>query len=358
MKTSLSAARPRVFRTAFLAVFSACFSTCCPTGWLEAEERPALFPPIEPLRSGFLGVSDLHELYWEVCGNEQGAPVIVLHGGPGARTTPEMRRFFDPAKHRIILFDQRGAGRSRPSAELRENTTSLLVEDIQKLRRHLGVEGKAILFGGSWGTTLGLAYAEAHPDLVSGMLLRGVFLATKAEIDYFYHGGTAAHFPENFERLRRVVPRPAQLDYPRQLFEMTQSQEPATRKKAIRGWAFYEIRMGSLETTDEACERRVASVPEDVLEAFSVLENYYMLNACFLEEGELLRRADRIANIPTYIVNGRYDAVCPPRAAYELASRLKDAMLEVPIAGHSQSDPANTEALLRGARWLSERAVR
>jgi proline iminopeptidase len=342
----------------FLPIFLTCFSTCFSMTMLEAEDKLALFPPIEPHRAGHLKVSDLHEIYWEVCGSEQGAPVIVLHGGPGARVTPEMRRFFDPAKHRIILFDQRGAGRSRPSGEWRENTTSLLVEDIQKLRRHLGVEGKAILFGGSWGTTLGLAYAQAYPEFVSGMLLRGVFLATKAEVDYFYHGGTAAHFPENFERLRSVVPRPAQLDYPRQLFEMTQSEDAAIRRKAINGWAFYEIRMGSLEMTDEACERRVSSVPEDVLRAFSVLENYYMMNACFLEEGQLFRRADRIAKIPTYIVNGRYDAVCPPRMAYELASRLKDTKLELPVAGHSQSDPANTEALLRGARWLSERVSR
>lgn len=326
---------------------------------IPAGEKEALFPPIEPLRTGFLRVSDLHEIYWEVCGNEKGIPVIVLHGGPGARATPDMRRIFDPARHRIILFDQRGAGRSRPSCEWRENTTSLLVEDIGKLREHLGVKGKAILFGGSWGTTLGLAYAEAHPELVAGMLLRGVFLATDAEIDYFYCGGTALHFPENFERLRSLMPHPERRDYPRQLFEMmTASEDPAVRAKAIRGWARYEIRMGSLEMTDEACERIISQVPEDVLRAFSILESRYMAERCFLEEGRLLRDAGRIADIPTFIVNGRYDVVCPPKAARELAARLRDVKVEMPVAGHSQNDPANTEALLRGARWLSERAAR
>jgi proline iminopeptidase len=324
----------------------------------EAAEKSPLFPPIEPLRSGFLRVSDLHELYWEVCGNENGIPVIVLHGGPGARTNPEMRRFFDPKDHKIILFDQRGAGRSRPAGEWRENTTDLLVEDIQRLRTHLGVEGKAILFGGSWGTTLGLAYAEAHPDLVSGLLLRGVFLATTAEIDYFYHGGAATHFPENFERLKRVVPRPERMDYPRQLFEMTQSEDPIVREKAIKGWAFYEIRMVSLNMTDSECESRLANVPPDVLKGFSVLENYYMMNRCFLKEGQLLADVHKIAAIPTFIVNGRYDAICPPITAYRLASRLKTVALELTTAGHAQGEPANTEALLRGAKWLSAQAAR
>ena len=325
---------------------------------LQAEEKSPLFPLTEPLRSGFLKVSDLHEICWEVCGNDRGLPVILLHGGPGARSDPGMRRFFDPKDHKIIVFDQRGAGRSRPQGEWRENTTSLLVEDIQRLRKHLGVEGRAILFGGSWGTTLGLAYAEAYPELVSGLLLRGVFLATEAEIDYFYHGGSAAHFPENFERLQRVVPRPERLDYPRQLYEMTQSEDPVLRERAVNGWAFYEVRMASLEMTDSACERIVASVPKDSLRAFSVLENYYMMNRCFLKEGQLLGDAHKIAHIPTFIVNGRYDAVCPPRTAYGLASRLKTVKLELTVAGHSQNDPANTEALLRGARWLSEQAAR
>jgi proline iminopeptidase len=321
-----------------------------------AGEKEVLFPPIEPLRSGFLRVSDLHEIYWEVCGSETGIPVIVLHGGPGARLHPEMRRFFDPAKHRIILFNQRGAGRSRPSGEWRENTTQLLVEDIGKLREHLGVGGKAILFGGSWGTTLGIAYAEAHPDLVAGLLLRGVFLATDGEIDYFYRGGTALHFPENFERLRGLLPHPERPDYPRQLFEvMTEGADPAVREKAIRDWARYEIRIGSLEMTDEACDDTIAHVPVDALRAFSVLESRYMAERCFLEEGQLLREAGKIAAIPTYIVNGRYDVICPPRAARELAGRLREVKVEMPVAGHSQNDPANTEALLRGARWLSER---
>jgi proline iminopeptidase len=313
----------------------------------------ALYPPIEPTATGTLEVSERHTLAWETCGNEDGVPVIVLHGGPGGGCNPEMRRFFDPARHRMILFDQRGGGRSRPAGEWRENTTKDLVEDIQRIRAHLGVEGKAILFGGSWGTTLALAYAEEHPELVRGLLLRGVFLATREEIDHFYHGGAALFFPDAFERLRSALPHPERRDYPRQLFEMTQSDDAAVRERAVREWARYEIRMAYLDLTDEACASILERVAPDRLRAFSVLENHYMMQGCFLEEGQLLEGASKIAEIPTYIVNGRYDVICPPRTAHALAARLERVRLELPVAGHSQSEAANIAALVRGARWLS-----
>jgi proline iminopeptidase len=314
-----------------------------------------LYEPIEPLHSGYLSVSDLHELYWEVVGNPRGIPVVVLHGGPGGSAHPEMRRLFDPERFYVLLFDQRGAYRSKPRGEWRENRTQHLIDDINRLRKHVGIEGQAILFGGSWGSTLALAYAERHPDLVAGMVLRGVFLATQAEIDYFYHGGTAKFFPDNWERLRGVVPEPDTSDYPRQLFEMMTGEDPNERETAIEGWAYYEIRMSSVSLTDEATEDIVERY-KDHLMPFSVLENYYMMNGCFLEDGQLLRDVDRIVHIPTFIVQGRFDVVCPPSAAWELARRLDNVNLELTAAsGHSQNEPANRKALIRGVEWVAER---
>jgi len=312
----------------------------------------ALFPEIEPLQSGHLRVSDLHEIYWEVCGNPEGIPVFVLHGGPGGQAGPELRQYFDPQRFFIILHDQRGSGRSRPVAEWRENTTQELVEDINRLREHLGITGKAILWGGSWGSTLALTYAETYPERVSGLVLRGVFLATQAEIDYFYHGGAAMFFPENFQRLREVVPEPESLDYPRQLFEMTQSDDPATRKRAIDGWAYYEIRMISVGISDEQSQEIVDQYD---MTSFSVLENYYMSHRCFLEEGQLLRDVAKIAHLPTFIVNGRFDVICPPRHAWELSKRFTNVKVEFPAgAGHTAREQANTTALVRGTEWVAD----
>jgi proline iminopeptidase len=318
----------------------------------HAQKEAGLYPMVEPLRTGYLQVSDNHRLYWEVCGKEDGLPVIVLHGGPGGQAGPQMRCFFDPEKFKMILFDQRGAGRSTPRAEWRENTTQLLIEDINRLRDQLGVKGKAMLFGGSWGTTLAVAYAEAYPDRVSGMVLRGVFLASKREIDHFYHGGASAFFPVNFRRLQGVVPYPDRLDYPRQLFEMTQSKDPVTRDKAVKGWAYYELRMASMAMTDAECRHIVDNYD---MEAFSVLENHYMMNGCFLEEGQLLREAGKIAGIPAFIANGRYDVICPPVTAHALANRLKTVKLELTLGGHGAGEPETQAALVRGVKWVAKR---
>ena len=321
----------------------------------ETPDDSPLYPPIEPYKSGYLAVSEEHELYWELCGNPDGFPVIVLHGGPGGMASQEMRRFFDPERFHMLLFDQRGAMRSRPVGEWRENTTQLLVEDINTLRDHLGIEGRAILFGGSWGTTLALAYAETHPELVAGMLLRGVFLGSREDIDFFYHGGAAALFPDAWERLRGILPEPDSLDYPRQLFEMATGEDAEARRIAIDEWALYEIRMVSVTMTDEAAAEIVEKYA-DTLMSFSVLENWYMMNGCFFEDGQLLRDSDRIAHIPTFIVHGRFDAVCRPAGAWELARCLDNAHLEITAnAGHSQNEPANLEALVRGGKWLAER---
>jgi proline iminopeptidase len=323
-------------------------------GACAPPEASPLYPMVEPSRSGHLRVSDLHELYWEVVGNPDGLPVIVLHGGPGGSAGPDMRRFFDPERFHVLLFDQRGAGRSKPRGEWRDNNTQLLVEDINALRAQAGLEGKAILFGGSWGTTLALAYAESYPERVSGIVLRGVFLATRDEIDHFYHGGASRLFPENWNRLREIVPEPESLNYPAQLFEMITGDDPTLRDRAIEGWAFYEIRMASVGMTDEAT-LEIMERHSDFMMPFALLENYYMMHGCFLEEGQLLRDVHRIADIPTFIVNGRWDPICPPRAAYDLAQRLRRVKLEMPASsGHSQNEPATIEALVRGVEWVAD----
>ncbi|MEW6742634.1 MAG: prolyl aminopeptidase [Planctomycetota bacterium] len=320
------------------------------------QQAPAApYPPIEPRQTGFYAVSDRHQLYWELSGNPDGIPVLGLHGGPGASAGPWMRGFFDPKRFNIILYDQRGAGRSKPAAEWRDNTTQLLIEDIEKLLEHLGIEKQVILFGGSWGTTLALAYAEAHPERVSGMVLRGVFLATERELEYYYHGGAALFFPDAFEGLQQLLPHPERHDYPRQLFEMTQVSDPRVQERVAFGWAFYESRLSSMTRTDEELRKSLED-HKQALAPLAVLENYYMMNNCFLEEGQLLRDSHRIAHIPTFIVNGRSDGVCPPRAAWELSKRLKDVKLELPLGmGHSPLDPENRAALLRGVEWVADR---
>jgi len=318
-------------------------------------EHSDLYPPIEPLQSGYLKVSETHEIYWETVGNPDGLPVIVLHGGPGGSAGPDMRRFFDPERFHVLLFDQRGAYRSRPRGEWRDNTTHDLIQDVNRLRKHVGIEGRAMLFGGSWGTTLALAYAERYPELVGGMVLRGVFLGTRAEIDYLYHGGAAMFFPDNWDRLRNVVPEPDVMDYPRQLFEMITGDDPTERETAIEGWSYYEIRMSSIRMTEDATEEVLLQY-EDYLMPFATLENHYMMNGCFLEDGQLIQQADRIAHIPTYIVQGRFDVVCPPTAAWLLAKELATVELRLTAsAGHSQNEPANVEALLEGVEWVAER---
>lgn len=317
-------------------------------------EPSGLYPPIEPLRSGHLKVSETHEIYWETVGNPEGIPVIVLHGGPGGSAGPEMRRFFDPDRFHVLLFDQRGAYRSRPRGEWRDNTTRDLVEDINRLRAHVGIDGAAMLFGGSWGTTLALAYAERYPERVGGMVLRGVFLGTLAEIEHLYHGGAAMYFPDNWDRLKNVVPEPDVPDYPRQLFEMITGDDAIERETAIEGWAYYEIRMSSIGMTDEAAEDVLAEY-EDYLMPFATLENYYMMNGCFLGQNQLLQQADRIDHIPTFIVQGRFDVICTPNNAWRLAEKLDKVELRLTSAGHSQNEPANVEALLLGVEWVAER---
>ncbi len=293
-----------------------------------------LWPELKPYKTGYLKVSELHEIFYQLGGNPEGKPVMVIHGGPGGGCSPDKFRFFNPEKFHIILHDQRGAGRSKPYAEIRENTIQYLVEDIEKLRKHLGLS-QVLLFGGSWGSTLALAYGETYPQNVSGMVLRGVFTGSKEEIDHFYHGGSARYFPENYEELLRQLDNPEIKNYPAQLLEKIQSSDPASRQKFAVAWGKYEIKMSVLQIPDRMVDEIFKEWnPYD----FALLENYYMANDCFLEDGQLLNNADRLKDIPMTIVNGRYDVICPPVTAYKLHKKLPHSkLIIVEQAGHSAS---------------------
>ena len=318
----------------------------------DEQKQSPLWPEIEPYETGFLQVSDVHKLYYELCGNPEGTPVIVLHGGPGGRCSPYYRRFFDPEKFFIILHDQRGAGRSEPYAEIEQNDTWELIEDINRLRAHVGVEGKVVLFGGSWGSTLGLAYAEAWPGNVSGLVLRGVFTATQAEIDHFYHGGVRPLFPEAYDRLLASLPDPDRRPLPEYLFELIESGDEEARRKYAYEWARYELRIAALNFSDEQVEEFLANYNPL---AFARLENYYMANSCFLEEGQLLREAGRLGDIRVIMVNGRYDVVCPPVTAYTLDAKLANSKLVIAEAsGHWMGEPAIESALIEAMHEFEE----
>jgi proline iminopeptidase len=324
-------------------------------GLLRAEEGPvALWPEIEPYETGYLRVSDIHELYYELCGNPGGTPVFMLHGGPGGGSSPTMRRFCNPEKFLIVVYDQRGAGKSRPYADIRENTTWDLVSDIDKLREHLGLQ-KIILFGGSWGATLALAYAEAHSGNVSGLVLRGVFTATSEEIDHFYHGGVRSFFPEVYDRFVSSFPDPRRRPLPAYLLELLRSEDPAVREKFARVWFEYEAKIASLAISDEEVTAELHGYDPF---AFSLIENYYMANGCFLEEGQLLRDAGKLRGIETVIVNGRYDMICPPETAYRLHKMLPGSKLIIAEgAGHWMGEPGIEKALVLAMHEFEQAAA-
>ncbi len=306
-----------------------------------------LWPEIEPYKTDYLKVSDIHEIYYELSGNPEGKPVFVLHGGPGAGSSPSMRRFFNPDKFLIVLHDQRGCGKSKPYAEIRHNTTQDLVRDIERLRNHLKLD-KIILFGGSWGATLGLAYAETYPENVNGMVLRGIFTGTQEEIDHFYHGGVSEFFPETYEKFLFSLPEPERQPLPDYLLTLIQSKDSSDRTKYSRVWAEYELKLSSLEFPDEAMDH---IFKEFNTYAFALLENFYMANDCFLEEGQLLRDLHKISDIPLVMVNGRYDMVCPPITAYRIHQKLPKSKLVIAEAsGHWMGEKSIEKAMLDAMR--------
>jgi proline iminopeptidase len=318
----------------------------------RAQKTTALWPEIKPYETGYLKVSDIHEVYYELCGNPQGIPVFVLHGGPGAACSPYQRRFFDPAKCLIVLHDQRGCGNSKPAGEIRENTTQALVGDIESLRQHLGL-GKIVLFGGSWGTTLGIAYAEAHPENVRAMILRGLFLATDAEIDYYYNGGVRRFFPDAYDEFVGSLPDPSKRPLASYMVDLIQHADSAAQWKYCKAWTRYEVKIGALLPSTEYL--RLLEHPSPAMAkgtyTLGLFENYYMANRCFLEEGQLLKDIEKIRGIQVVIVNGRYDSICPPVTAYELHRRLPNSKLVIAEgAGHWMGDKPVEDALLEAAR--------
>ncbi|GAA6147136.1 prolyl aminopeptidase [Pseudooceanicola nitratireducens] len=313
-----------------------------------------LYPPIDPFDQRMLDVGDGHTIYVEQAGNPDGQPVVVLHGGPGGGCSPAMRRYFNPDHYRVILFDQRGCGRSRPHASVTDNTTWHLVSDIELIRETLGID-KWIVFGGSWGATLSLIYAQTHPDRASHLVLRGVFLMTQSELDWFYQGGAGAFWPEAWARFVDPIPVEERDDliaaYHRRLF----GDDMVVQTKYARIWSSWENSLASMRTGGMGGE-----APGDYARAFARLENHYFTNAGWLDEdGQILRDLDRIAHIPGVIVQGRYDMICPPRMAYELASRWPNGQLRiVDHAGHALSEPGISAELVRAMnRIAGEKAV-
>jgi proline iminopeptidase len=308
-----------------------------------------LYPPVEPFDRQMMDVGEGHSIYVEQSGNPEGRPVIVLHGGPGGGCSPAMRRYFSPKAYRIILFDQRGCGRSRPHASVEANTTWHLVADIEHIRRALALDDW-IVFGGSWGATLALIYAQAHPDKVRHLVLRGVFTMTRSELDWFYGGGAARFWPESWAEFQRPIPEEEHDDmigaYHRRLFSGDRAEEARYGK----AWAAWENALATVQSTGAGGDS-----PPDYARAFARLENHYFINSGFLErDGQIFDDMARIGHIPGTIVQGRYDMICPPAAAYRLAAGWDKAELRmIPMAGHALSEPGISAELVEVMDRLS-----
>ena len=304
-----------------------------------------LYPEIQPYAEGTLQVDARHTLYFEQCGNPQGKPVVMLHGGPGGGCNAKMRRFHDPAKYRIILFDQRGSGRSTPHADLVDNTTWDLVADIERLREHLGLERWQV-FGGSWGSTLALAYAQKHPSRVTELVLRGIFMLRRWELEWFYQEGASRLFPEAWEHYLSAIPVVERHDLISAFHRRLTSDDEATRLSAAQAWSVWEGATSFLHVDEDFTKSH--EDPHFAL-AFARIENHYFVNGGFFEvDDQLLRDAYRIAEIPGVIVHGRYDVVCPVKNAWDLHKVWPKADLVItPAAGHSAFEAENADALVR-----------
>lgn len=302
-----------------------------------------LFAETEPYNTFFLPVSNGHTLYVEEAGNPDGQPALFLHGGPGGGISASHRQLFDPAHYRIILFDQRGAGKSRPHASLEHNTTWDLVADIEAIRQHLNID-QWLVFGGSWGSTLSLAYAQTYPKRVSHLILRGIFLCRPEEIQWFYQEGTSWLFPEFWEGFIQPVPSEKRNEMVKTYYELLTSDNEHTRLQAAKAWSKWEGSTCKLKPNPSVIDHF-----EEAHHALAMarIECHYFVHNCWLEPNQLLRDAHKIAHIPTWIIHGRYDVVCPARNAYELHQALPDATLQIiPDAGHAYDEPGILNALI------------
>jgi proline iminopeptidase len=304
----------------------------------------ALFPPLEPYRTHEIAVSDGHHLYLEECGNPQGIPVVFLHGGPGAGCERYHRQFFDPQIYRIVLFDQRGCGKSRPRACLAGNTTQALVSDMEAIRTLLGIE-RWLVFGGSWGSTLGLVYAQTHPERVLGLILRGIFLCRPRDIAWFYQDGASYVLPDYWQDYREVITADERNDMVSAYYHRLTGTDEVTMMAAAKAWALWEGRASTLLPRPAVVDH--FANPSTAL-SLARIECHYFMNGSFLLEDQILRHAARLRDIPGVIVHGRYDVVCPLEQAWALHEAWPQARLQViPDAGHSAAEPGIVDALVR-----------
>jgi proline iminopeptidase len=313
----------------------------------QAAKLRELYPPISPYNSGYLRVSDIHEIYFEESGNPRGKPAVFLHGGPGAGTDAKMRRFFDPKRYRIVLFDQRGSGKSRPHASLEQNTTWDLVADTERVREHLAID-RWLVFGGSWGSTLALAYAETHPDRVTELVLRGIFLLRRSELEWFYQNpeGAASLFPDLWEQYVAPIPEAERGDMMAAYYKRLTSPDSDVLRRASTAWSVWEGATSYLRMKSDY----VKKFHEDAAyaAAFARIECHYFVNKGFLRtDNQLIENVGRIRQIPAVIVQGRYDIVCPARSAWHLHKAWPEAELKiVPDAGHSAFEVGITSELV------------
>ena len=311
-----------------------------------------MYPEIEPYRTQRIAVDARHTLRLEECGNPAGLPVIFLHGGPGAGLATYHRRFFDPARYRIVLFDQRGAGQSTPFADLTDNTTWHLVADIEKIREQLGIE-RWVVFGGSWGSTLGLAYAQRHPERVLGLVLRGIFLCRPAEIRWFYEeGGASWILPEKWQRYVALIPEAERDQIMEAYWRLLTGEDEALRLAAALAWGAWE---GGSITLEESPDIEASFTAPGVAVSLARIEAHYFRNHCWLEPDQLLRDVEIIRHIPATIVHGRYDIICPVKSGYDLASAWPEVDFHVALAGHAASEPAIVDQLVQATDRLADR---
>ena len=308
-----------------------------------------LFPPLQPYVNHTLVVNELHSLHIEECGKPSGIPVLFLHGGPGAGCLPDHRRYFNPEQYRIILFDQRGCGRSTPHAELQQNTTDDLVADIEKIREHLGIE-KWVLFGGSWGSTLALVYAQTHPDRVLGMMLRGIFLCRERDVDWFYQDGASHIYPDHWQEYVAPIPVEERDDMVKAYYSRLSGTDEIARMSAAKAWSVWEARCATL-LHDQSLERHF-SQPYAAL-SLARIECHYFTHDSFLQPDQILENMSVLQDIPATIVHGRYDMVCPLEQAWALYQAWPKSELHIiDKAGHSAAEPGIVDALISATEHM------
>ncbi|MFL6830397.1 MAG: prolyl aminopeptidase [Sphingomicrobium sp.] len=321
---------------------------------MQPQQRRTLYPEIEPYKSGHLDVGEGHRLYWELCGNPDGKPVVFLHGGPGGASSPEHRRQFNPERYNILVFDQRGCGKSTPFASLEANTTWHLVEDIEKLRTEVVGVDKWMVFGGSWGSTLSLAYAQTYPERATELVLRGIFLFDQYELDWLYkEGGASALYPDKWEDFAGFIPEEERGDLLQAYRKRLTGDDPQVQIKAAQAFSAWEAHTVTLLPNAHVLEE--FTEPQKAV-AIARIENHYMINKGWLEEGQLLRGAEKLRSIPGVIVQGRHDCCTPPRASWALKKAWPEVELNiVPDGGHLFNEPGILDGLIRATDRFANR---